>query len=290
MLLAKSYRSIVAAALKEDRAKNDITSAFTIRPDSVSTAQIIAKDIGVVCGIDIAVFTFLSLDKNIRFKINKKDGCNFTPRDKILTVKGKTRAILAGERVALNFLSLLSGVATATRVLVDKTSGQNVDILSTRKTVPNLRELQKYAVRIGGGMNHRTSLSDWVLIKDNHLRATGCVSSKKVDEAKIRALIKKIRKSTKRLVEVEVETINEFLHVARTKPDVIMLDNFSVKDLKIAVKLRNSHFPSIKLEASGGITEKTIRKISLSGVDLISVGALTHSLDAIDFSLKFISV
>jgi nicotinate-nucleotide pyrophosphorylase (carboxylating) len=287
MLLVKSYKTIVAAALKEDSAKKDITSRFTIKPDSISKATIIAKDSGVVCGIDIAKFAFFSLDKNISFKVNKKDGCSFKPGGLIATIKGKTRAILSAERVALNFLALLSGIATSTKNLVDRTSPQNVTILSTRKTTPTLRGLEKYAVRCGGGSNHRTSLSDWVLIKDNHLRASGCISSKKIDNKKINLMIKKIRKSTKRLIEVEVETLNEFLNVARAEPDIIMLDNFSLSDLKAAVKLRNSHFPSIKLEASGGITEKTIGKISSSGVDFISVGAITHSSDAIDFSLEF---
>jgi nicotinate-nucleotide pyrophosphorylase (carboxylating) len=286
MLLVKSYKTIVNAALKEDHAKNDITSRLTLPAWDTSKATIVAKDSGILCGVNIACFAFSSLDKNIVFKIHKKDGQKFKPGSKIITIRGKTRAILSAERIALNFLSMLSGIATITGNLVKKVSPQKTVILSTRKTTPNLRELQKYAVRVGGGGNHRTSLSDWVLIKDNHLRASGCVKGQRVKGAKIYRLIKKIRKSTKRPIEVEVETLSEFLMVARAGPDIIMLDNFALNDLKKAVMVRDQQYPGLKLEASGGITEKTIFKIARSGVDFISVGAITHSYKAIDFSLE----
>ena len=288
MLLAKAYKQLVAAALKEDRAKNDITSHYTIPAAHSSLATIIAKERGVVCGMDITAFVFASLNKDLVFKAYKRDGQLIKPFDKVATVKGQTRAILSAERVALNFLSHLSGIASATRALVDQASPAKAAILSTRKTTPTLRNIQKYAVRVGGGSNHRTSLSDWVLIKDNHLRASGCVCRKTTNEEKIHSLIKRIRKNTQSRIEVEVETLDEFIKVAKAKPDIIMLDNFSLSRIRTAVELRNQNFPSIKLEASGGITKKTIAKIAASGVDFISVGAITHSSKAVDFSLEFL--
>jgi len=287
MPLSKSYKTLVRKALEEDRVKGDLTSRFIIPARTTAQATIIAKDKGILCGIEIARFVFLCLDRHSTFKIHKKDADCFTHNDRIATIRAKTRAILGGERVALNFLSLLSGTATATRRLVDKVSRYPATILSTRKTTPTLRELEKYAVRIGGGLNHRTSLSDWVLIKDNHLRFSGCVKAGTVNPAQIKRIMKKIRAGTTGVIEVEVENISEFIHVADTSPDVIMLDNFPIKDLATAVRLRNQRYPKIKLEASGGVNEKNVEQIAATGVDFISVGNITHSPRAIDFSLEF---
>jgi len=287
MPLPNSFKRLARKALEEDSARNDITSRLTVSASSRSQAAIIAKDNGVVCGIEIARFVFSCLDRSNEFKIHKHDGDRFTYREKIATINGKTRAILGAERMALNFLCLLSGTATATRRLVDKVRGYPVTILSTRKTTPTLRKLEEYAVCIGGGSHHRVSLADWVLIKDNHLRASGCVKGKTVNPARIARIMKKIRRATSTTIEVEVENLSEFIHVANNLPDIIMLDNFPIENLIAAVRLRNKKYPGIKLEASGGVNEQSVKAIAATGVDFISVGSITHSPRAIDFSLEF---
>tara|TARA_B100000315_G_scaffold254869_1_gene296852 strand:- start:382 stop:1260 length:879 start_codon:yes stop_codon:yes gene_type:complete len=286
MSLSKTNQKIILSALTEDEAKADISSKLAIGSSLRGVAIIIAKDCGCFCGREVAKFIFKSVDKRLQFLTSKRDGQKIKTGDLVCKIKGNLRSILRAERLVLNFLSLLSGVSTDTSKYVAKVKGLKVKILDTRKTTPNLRQLQKYAVAVGGGLNHRFSLADAILIKDNHLSAGGYVVKGKLSREKLEKLITKIRKTTKQTIEIEVENLNQFKIVAKNKPDIIMLDNFSCVSLREAVKLRNKYYPGILLEASGGINLNSVEKIARTGVDRISVGAITHSVKAIDFSLE----
>ncbi len=284
--LKKSFiRDIVRKAVAEDGSLHDITTAITIPSGTRRKAFIIAKEDGVLCGIDIAKEVFKYIDKKLLFKPFKKDGDTFVKKDIIALIKGKAAGILAAERVALNFLSFLSGIATHTRKFVLKAKGYNVKVMDTRKTTPTLRILEKYAVRIGGGFNHRFNLSTGIIVKDNHLKALKIVDNKKINVQKLKTVLSSLKKKAAFPVEIEVENLKEFKEVVKYNPDIIMLDNFSFSSLCKAVSYRNRYFPRVKLEASGGINLKNIRRIASSKVDFISVGALTHSASCIDFSL-----
>ncbi len=287
MPLDKIAKNIIKKALKEDIGKKDITSLLSIPRQARGRARIIAKDKGVLCGFAIAREVFRQLDKKLKFKAFKKEGQTFLPGETIAVLNGNLQVIMAAERVALNFLSLFSGVASLTRKFVEKASGTKSKIMETRKTTPNLRDLEKYAVRIGGGINHRRNLAQAILIKDNHLLASGCINKGRINEERIKELILRAKK-TRLKVEVEADSLKLFKKVIKYKPDIIMLDNFSLKDIKTAVALRNRNSAGIKLEASGGINLKKVRPIARAGVDFISAGALTHSPCAIDFSLELI--
>lgn len=269
---------LIRHALIEDIGKGDITTQLTIPEDKQIKAQIVAKEDCVVCGIDIAKKTFEMVDKKIDFRAFAREGQK-VQRNKILAViTGNARMILNAERVALNMMTLLSGIATKTREYVDKVEPYRTKITDTRKTMPGLRELQKYAVRVGGGYNHRISLDEMILIKDNHIKVTEGYNK-----------LPKIPKGFK--IEIEVQDLQEFKHALRFKPDIIMLDNMEPAQIKEAVELRNaidftkSHHPKTKLEASGGITLANVKDVAATGVDIISLGDLTHSVDAVDISL-----
>lgn len=277
---------IVKAALKEDIGRKDITTSLTVPSSLTGDAFIVSKEKGVLCGIDVAREAFYQIDKGLKFRALRNDGACFKKGAKIAVVGGKLCSILIAERVALNFLSLLSGISTATRRIVSKIGKCPAKIMDTRKTLPNLRFLAKYAVKTGGGYNHRMSLDDGIIVKDNHLRAAKCIHHGRLDEVKIRNLLETMRKKTCLKLEVEVENFKEFKGVIKYRPDIIMLDNFPFKQLKKAVKYRNDYFPRVKLEVSGGVNLKTVSKIACSGIDLISIGSLTHSSKAIDFSLE----
>ena len=285
MLLSKNIHSVVRNALKEDVSKGDITTFLTIPSQLKGKGIVVAQEKGVLCGIEVVKAVFKQLDKQVKFKALKKDGSIFKKGEKLAIIQAKMRTILTGERVALNFLSLLSGVATLTKKIVDKTKGMKAKIKDTRKTVPNLRKLEKYAVRVGGGYNHRISLSDGIIVKDNHLKAAGYIHRGRLNKQKFCRLVSLLKKKSSFKIEVEVENLSELRGVAIYKPDIIMLDNFSVKNLKTAVKLRNEYYPKIKLEASGGVNLGNVRAIACSGVDYISLGMITDSPCAIDFSL-----
>nr|MBP7217139.1 carboxylating nicotinate-nucleotide diphosphorylase [Candidatus Omnitrophota bacterium] len=217
------------------------------------------------------------VDKNIHFKVLVREGHLLKKGRTIAKINGEAASILTAERVALNLLSLLSGVATRTRAFVKHIEPYKAKITDTRKTIPGLRELQKYAVRIGGGYNHRMGLDEMILIKDNHIKVTQGYER-----------MPSVPKGFK--IEVEVQNLKEFKHALRFKPDVIMLDNMSLAQIRKAVAilnntLFNSHHPRTKLEASGGVTAKRVRAIAATGVDIISIGALTHSVDSLDISL-----
>lgn len=274
----QKLESYARHALIEDIGKGDITTQLTIPEDKNIEAVILVKEDCVVCGLPVAKKVFEISDKNIRFEPLVKEGATAKKNKAIVKISGKARGILTAERVALNFLSMLSGVATKTREYVKKIEPYKVKITDTRKTIPGLRELQKYAVRVGGGHNHRVTLDEMVLIKDNHLKVTDGYQR-----------LPSVPPGFK--IEVEVQNLEEFKHALRFKPDYIMLDNMSLEDIKEAVRIRNntefkSHHPPTKLEVSGGVNLDNIRDFAQTGVDIISVGALTHSVKAVDMSLE----
>lgn len=273
-------RRIVRETLREDLgARGDVTSLATIPATSRSKARMVAKSRGILSGISIAVETFRQAGPRLKIRARAKDGTRVRRGQVVLEVAGSTRAILAAERAALNFVQQLSGVATLTRAFVDA-AGKRAQILDTRKTVPLLREFQKYAVHCGGGSNHRFGLHDMVLIKDNHLAALAG-SPNPVGEA-----VRRARKRWPKLkIEVECDTLEQVRRAVAAKADIILLDNMKPSQLKKAVRMVKGR---CKTEASGGVDLKTVRAIARTGVDFVSVGALTHSAPALDFSLEVV--
>ena len=264
---------VVLAALAEDIGAGDVTTDATIPADAVGVADLLVKEAGVVCGVRVAETTFRALDPDIRFEAIASDGDFVEPPALVARISGSERAILTGERVALNFLGRLSGIATLTRRYVDALEGTGTTVLDTRKTTPGLRELEKYAVACGGGRNHRFGLDDAVLVKDNHLRAAGSVS----------AAVELVRAATALPIEVECDTLDQVAEALAVGVDAILLDNMTLDRLREAVDLTRGR---ARLEASGGVTLDTIRAIAETGVDEISVGALTHSARSLDVSLE----
>ena len=261
--------------MSEDlRPSGDITARH-ITNNNKFKAKIISNENCIIGGLNYAKEAFKYSDKNIIFKTKTKDGRKIKKGKVIATINGKPRAILKSERVALNFLSLISGVATTTRKFVDRVKGKNCKICCTRKTIPNLRSIQKYAVKLGGGLNHRFNLSDEILIKDNHI----CI------DGNIRKLVKKAIKNRKgKKITVEVDNLNQLKKIVDLKFNRILFDNMNTKNLRKAVKLSKKLYET---EASGGITLKNVRKIASTGVKRISIGKITHSAPAVDFKLEF---
>jgi len=290
MHLDKPTRDFIRLALNEDIGERDVTTFYSVKPGTKGEAVILSRNEGVICGIDILRETMLMVNGELAFKVFKKDGSRIKKDDVVISVRGDLADILTAERVAVNFLSILSGVATTTRQFVDKVEGTGVTILDTRKTTPGMRLMEKYAVRIGGATNHRKGLYDGIIIKDNHLRAAGILVNGKVDGNRVKEVMHDLRTSTGFKVEIEVETVEEFKKVAADKPEIVMLDNFSLKAIRHAVKYHDAHAPRIKLEVSGGVNLKNVRKIALTGVDFISIGSITHSPKAFDFSLEIAKV
>jgi nicotinate-nucleotide pyrophosphorylase (carboxylating) len=269
----------VKAALEEDLGQaGDITTRATVPDSALANAVISVRKPGCIAGLQCAQAAFRLIDPAVSFQPDMHDGENAKPGDTIAHLSGPAAAILTGERVALNFLCHLSGIATLTRAYVDAIAGTNAHICCTRKTTPGLRAFEKYAVRAGGGQNHRFGLYDAVLIKDNHIAAAGGVSAA-VKSARAHAghMIK---------VEVEVDTLEQLDELLSLPVDAVLLDNMSVNELVEAVKRVDG---KIVTEASGGVTLDSARRIAETGVDLISVGALTHSPKALDFGLDFLS-
>lgn len=266
---------LVRRALKEDIGRADITTETTVPRGKLVRAVLLAKQDCVVCGLDIACLVFKTKDNKIRFKPVVKDGAAVRKGKILAYIKGRAQSILTAERVALNYLCLLSGVATQTRSFVNAVRPYKAKIMDTRKTIPGLRLLQKYAVRTGGGYNHRMRLDEMVLVKDNHLKVAGL---KRIKD-KIASRVK---------IEFEVKTLREFKEALKLKPDIIMLDNMGIREMKEAVRIRNgaASSPKPKLEASGGITLANVKKIAATGVEMISIGALTHSVNSVDISLE----
>jgi nicotinate-nucleotide pyrophosphorylase (carboxylating) len=276
--LPPDIAAVVAGALAEDVGTGDLTAAL-IDPFAQARARVMAREPAVVCGRAWFDETFRQVDAGIRIRWHVNDGDAVAPDAVLCELSGLARGLLTGERTALNFLQLLSGTATATRRLVDIVAGTNTRILDTRKTVPGLRRAQKYAVRCGGGCNHRIGLFDAVLIKENHVAAAGGVG----------AAVTLARKTAHDvLVEVEVETLEQLNEALETDADRIMLDNFTLDALRVAVAQRDAHGGRRKeLEASGGIDEGTLRAVAGTGVDFVSIGAITKHVRAIDLSMRF---
>jgi len=279
-------RQLIRAALREDLGiRGDVTSLATIPSGSRSTARIVARENGVLCGVDIARKVFRQCDRGIRTTSRYRDGMKIRRAQTILEIRGKTRAILAAERTALNFIQRLSGIATLTHhFMVNlklKIRNSKLRILDTRKTTPLLRTLEKYAVRCGGGANHRAGLHDMVLIKDNHLAALKSRFRRPIREA-----VSRSRKRWPGLkVEVECDTLAQVLEAVEAGADILLLDNMKSSQLRRAVQIVRGR---AKTEASGGVTLKTVSTIARTGVDFISVGALTHSAPSMDFSLELV--
>jgi nicotinate-nucleotide pyrophosphorylase (carboxylating) len=265
---------IVLAALAEDIGDGDVTTENTISEDARLTGRFLAKESGVVAGIHVVWRTFALLDPRVELLVLIGDGLCVERGQVIAQVSGPGRAILSGERVALNFLQRMSGIATATRRYVDAVEGTHATILDTRKTVPGLRALDKWAVRLGGGSNHRIGLYDMALIKDNHIAAVGSITE----------AVGRVREGDERNrpIEVEVTDLEQLAEALGAGVDRIMLDNMPLDMMREAVILADARVP---LEASGGINMETIREVAETGVDFISVGALTHSVVALDISL-----
>jgi len=272
----QKIQEIVKIALEEDLGKGDITSELIIPEKQKGMGFIIAKEKGIIAGLEVAKSVFKQVDPGLVFKPLVSDGDKVRPNQKVALIRGKAKSILAGERTALNFLQRLSGIATLTGEFVRKIRGTKAKILDTRKTTPGLRLLEKYAVKKGGGKNHRQGLYDMILIKDNHIEAAGSISL---------AIRKALRNRKGLKIEVETRNLEEIKEALNFKINRIMLDNFRSEDLKKAVKLIRSKNKKVEIEASGKVNLKNVRKIALSGVDFISVGALTHSAKALDFSL-----
>ena len=272
---------LIKLALEEDLGDGDHTSLSTIPQDAKGQARLFIKEKGIIAGIEIAIMVFQQLDKNIRIKKFLKDGAAVNPGDIGFVVEGKVHSILSGERLALNYLQRMSGIASFTHQVAQKLKGLNTKILDTRKTTPNMRYFEKEAVRIGGGYNHRMGLYDMIMIKDNHIDFAGGI------EAAVNSVKKYLNKNKKNLkVEIEVRSFEELHEVlAIGQIDRIMLDNFELEDLRKAVEIIDKRFET---EASGGISIDNARAYAETGVDFISMGALTHQIKSLDMSLKAI--
>ncbi len=274
ILLSKSFiRSTCKLALNEDLYPSGDITTNLLNNRSISKVKLISNEKGIIGGLEFAKQTFNLLDRNIKFHIKKKEGSKVNKGSIIAVIEGKIKNILIGERVALNFLSHISGIATKTNKFVKKV-GKKTKICCTRKTIPNLRVIQKYAVKLGGGTNHRFNLSDEFLIKDNHLAST----------QKFEEIVKKAIKTKKgRKITVEVDTLRQFKKINGLNFNTVLFDNMSPKSLNLAVKYANGKYQT---EASGGVTLKNVKNLAATKVDRISVGELTHSIQALDLKLE----
>jgi nicotinate-nucleotide pyrophosphorylase (carboxylating) len=284
-------RKLIDIALQEDlggqgNPLGDTTSRLTIPATLQGLGAMVARQSGVLSGIHAAAMVFRQVDPKLQFEVLCSDGATLAPGQHIAHVAGTVRSIFAGERTALNFVQHLSGIATLTSRYVAAVAGLQAEILDTRKTVPGERAIAKHAVRCGGGHNHRMGLSDWCLIKDNHLAALrDCAHPITTAISRVRA--GPIAGIT---VEIEVDSLKQFDEALVARPDIILLDNMTLDQMREAVARRNADAPDVLLEASGGVNLQTVRAIAETGVDRISVGALTHSAPALDIGLDYESV
>ena len=275
----KEVDAVIDVALNEDTGHGDVTSEALIPPALAGKAEVLVKEKGVLAGIEIAARVFHRVDPLLKIDILIKDGTAIKPGDIAATIVGSVTGVLKAERTALNFLQRLSGIASLTAQYVAEISGFDAKIVDTRKTTPGLRRLEKYAVRVGGGQNHRMHLGDAVLIKDNHIAALRAMGMGLKD------IVAKARKNAPSgiTIEIEVTGAREAVDALKAGADIIMLDNMSVNEMKQVV---NMVAGKAKLEASGGITLTNVRQVAMTGVDIISIGALTHSYKALDISLE----
>jgi nicotinate-nucleotide pyrophosphorylase (carboxylating) len=268
---------IVRRALNEDVGRGDITTASVVPAGARGCARIVARTAGVVAGLGPARATWRALSPKVTFSPKKRDGDAVKRGDVVAEVRGPLRALLTGERVALNFLQRLSGIATLTRAYVQR--AKPATILDTRKTTPGLRALEKAAVRAGGGTNHRFGLDELILIKDNHVAAAGSITA---------AVTRACARHPRRRIEVETRTLAQVREAAALNPDVIMLDNIPPARMRRAVEIVRAASPKTIIEASGGMTLARVRRVAATGVDWISVGALTHSAPALDLAVELV--
>jgi nicotinate-nucleotide pyrophosphorylase (carboxylating) len=291
-------KALIKSALREDIGNGDITTSLLFPRDKKIKAVIIADQGGIVCGLNIARMVFKIEHKNIKFVPLVKEGEHIERGQGLAQIYGSASNILSGERVALNFLGLLSGIATRTAQFVERTKKCKVKIMDTRKTLPGLRVLEKYAVRLGGGYNHRFGLDEMVLIKDNHLIASCVLRPASCVKEIIKAI--KVKKPKNVKLEIEVKNLKEFKEALMAKPDIIMLDNMKIEDIQKAVAIRRKALRHARrtaqsaktyktlLEASGNINLKNIRAYAQTGIDLISLGTLTKDVHSLDLSLEII--
>lgn len=272
----QQVKNLIQVAIDEDIGHGDVTTESTILKGSISQAKLVTKDEIILAGIEIFIEVYKTLDSSVEIKKYKEDGEFLSSMALIAEIKGETRSLLAGERVALNFLQRISGIATTTRKYVEAVRGYDVTIVDTRKTTPGWRLLEKYAVRVGGGKNHRYDLGDGILIKDNHIVSAGSIMN----------AVEAVRKKSHHLlkIEVEVETIDQVQEALDAGAEVIMLDNMSLAMLAEGVEKIGGR---ALVEASGGISLENIACVAQTGVDLISVGRLTHSASAVDIHIEF---
>jgi len=271
-------RRIALASLEEDGAFDDVTTGALVPPDLTGKAILLAKQAGVIAGLPVAAAVFRAVDASLAFRPLVEEGARVQPGDVIAEVEGPVHAILRGERVALNLLQRLSGVATATARLVDAVDGLPARILDTRKTTPGLRALERYAVRMGGGQNHRWNLATGILVKDNHWRAVEAAGGD------VASAVRQLREKAPGMrIEVEVTSIDEARQALAAGVDALLLDNMGLEETRLVVQMARGRATT---EASGGITEATVRAVAETDVDFISVGAITHSAAALDISLE----
>jgi nicotinate-nucleotide pyrophosphorylase (carboxylating) len=278
--LPTSIRAVVKQAIAEDYGSGDLTAEL-IDPDASAQARVTTRDLAVLCGCEWFNEVFNQLDNRVSVTWNFSDGMEITPGQSVCEIAGPARSILSGERTALNFLQTLSGTATAARQHASAIADTRARVLDTRKTIPGLREAQKYAVLCGGGQNHRIGLYDGVLIKENHIAAAGSIQA---------AAASARQRSPGALIEIEVESLQQLREALTTRANRIMLDNFTPTMLRKAVAIRDAddHPPRKELEASGGVKLADLRTFAETGVDFVSVGAMTKNLQATDFSMRFI--
>jgi len=274
IIQSKALKTLVDMAIAEDLGTGDITSEAIISNQIMVKAFLIAKAPGIIAGLPLADFIFSTIDKNCHFKALVKEGAHVEPKTKIAEVTGAYKSLLMAERTVLNFVQRFSGIATETALFVSQTKGTKTQILDTRKTLPAYRVLDKYAVKVGGGTNHRFGLYDMVMLKENHIEVAGGITNAVMQvRAKVNHNIK---------IEVETKNLEEVQEALSNGVDVIMLDNMPLDTMRKAVKLING---KLKVEASGNMTLNRIAEVAATGVDFISVGALTHSVDALDISM-----
>lgn len=296
MIEKENYLFLIERALEEDIGGADLTTETIISPAQEAEALLIVREEGIVCGLGLAREVFSFLDEKTEFQPLVEDGTLVGKEQKVAVIKGKARVILTGERTALNFLQHLSGIATTTAKYVNAIKPFSVRLFDTRKTTPGWRCLEKYAVRMGGGSNHRLGLYDGILIKDNHLALAMQQNPGKERELVLKELVLRTREAERKKdipIEIEVSNLNEFKAVILAEPDVIMLDNMSIVEIKKAVDCRNSHClraglsnDSILVEVSGNISLDNIVEVAEAGIDRISVGSITHSAPVLDISLE----
>lgn len=278
MRIPFNVKNIIRLAIEEDIGNGDITTTLLVPEEQNAKALIIAKGSFIVAGLPFVEEAFNTIDQGIEFKILFGDGLKVRKGDIIAEINSRTRTLLSCERVSLNILQRLSGIATLTNAFVDKVRGLDVKIIDTRKTTPCMRFMEKYAVKVGGGSNHRFGLYDCILIKDNHIEAVGSIKNAIIAARGASHLLK---------IEIEVENLNDLKEALKAGVDIVMLDNMSVEDMKEAVKMAKG---KVTIEASGNVNLNNVRGIAETGVDLISIGAITHSAPAVDISMKIVRI